>query len=212
MRRSSIAAGFIGALALIALGMPADVQAQRGGGPPAGQGRPAGPGQGKPAGTPQAGQPGGGHGQPGGSNAGGHGNANGGQPGGGRGANAGGGGNANGGGRPDGAGNPGARGGGNGRGRSNQPTPDGETAGRGGRGANPNGNTRDTEGFRNYGQLVAARHVSENLGIDFDKLKTLMTGDNAKSLGQAIQELRPDVDANAEAAKAEKQAETDTKD
>jgi hypothetical protein len=40
-------------------------------------------------------------------------------------------------------------------------------------------------------------------------LKGLMTGDNPKSLGQAIQELRPDADANAEAAKAEKQAETD---
>jgi hypothetical protein len=39
-----------------------------------------------------------------------------------------------------------------------------------------------------------------------------MTGDNPKSLGQAIQELKPEVDANAEAAKAEKQAETDTKD
>jgi hypothetical protein len=34
-----------------------------------------------------------------------------------------------------------------------------------------------------------------------------MTGDNPKSLGQAIQELRPEADANAEAAKAERQAE-----
>ena len=76
--------------------------------------------------------------------------------------------------------------------------------GRGGR-----GNAGDFDGFKNYGQMVAARHVSENLGIDYDALKGLMTGDNPKSLGQAIQELRPDADANAEAAKAEKQAETD---
>jgi hypothetical protein len=39
------------------------------------------------------------------------------------------------------------------------------------------------------GKMIAARHVSENLGIEFDKLKALMTGDNPKSLGQAIQEL-----------------------
>ena len=57
--------------------------------------------------------------------------------------------------------------------------------------------------------MVAARHVSQNLGIDYDALKGLMTGDNPKSLGQAIQQLKPDADANAEAAKAEKQAETD---
>jgi hypothetical protein len=57
--------------------------------------------------------------------------------------------------------------------------------------------------------MNAARHVSANLGISYDELKALMTGDNPKSLGQAIQQLRPDADANAEAAKAEKQAETD---
>ena len=57
--------------------------------------------------------------------------------------------------------------------------------------------------------MNAARHVSENLGISYDDLKKLMTGDNPKSLGQAIQELRPGADANAEATKAQKQAETD---
>jgi hypothetical protein len=51
--------------------------------------------------------------------------------------------------------------------------------------------------------------VSANLGISYDDLKKLMTGDNPKSLGQAIQELRPGADADAEAAKAEKEAETD---
>jgi hypothetical protein len=58
--------------------------------------------------------------------------------------------------------------------------------------------------------MNAARHVSQNLGIDYNELKGLMTGDNPKSLGQAIQDLRPDVDANAEAAKAENEAATDT--
>jgi hypothetical protein len=57
--------------------------------------------------------------------------------------------------------------------------------------------------------MVAARHVSENLGIDYDALKGLMTGDNPKSLGQAIQQLRPGADADAEATKAEAQAATD---
>jgi len=37
--------------------------------------------------------------------------------------------------------------------------------------------------------------VSANLGISYDDLKKLMTGDNPKSLGQAIQELRPGADA-----------------
>jgi hypothetical protein len=99
--------------------------------------------------------------------------------------------------------------GGRGRGNAGANPTDGER-GRGGRGSNANaGNTRDLEGFKNYGQLNAARHVSENLGITFDDLKKLMTGDNPKSLGQAIQELRPGADANAEAIKAEKQAEID---
>ena len=37
-----------------------------------------------------------------------------------------------------------------------------------------------------------------------------MTGDNPKSLGQAIQQLKPEADANAEAAKAEQEAEAET--
>jgi len=57
--------------------------------------------------------------------------------------------------------------------------------------------------------MNAARHVSANLGISYDDLKKLMTGDNPKSLGQAIQELRPGVDSDAEATKAEREAETD---
>ena len=45
-------------------------------------------------------------------------------------------------------------------------------------------------GFRNLGQFVAAVNVSHNLGISFDALKLRMTGPQAVSLGQAIQEVK----------------------
>jgi hypothetical protein len=66
-------------------------------------------------------------------------------------------------------------------------------------------------GFKNFGQFVAAVHVSNNLGIPFDQLRAKMTGDNAESLGKAIKELKPDADANAEAKKAQQQAAEDQK-
>jgi hypothetical protein len=66
-------------------------------------------------------------------------------------------------------------------------------------------------GFRNLGQFVAAAHVSHNLNIPFDQLKTRMTGANSMSLGQAIHELKPTVDAEAEAKKASKTADADIK-
>jgi len=46
-------------------------------------------------------------------------------------------------------------------------------------------------GFKNQGQFIAALHVSHNLGIPFDQLKTEMTGTDHDSLGKAIQDLRP---------------------
>jgi hypothetical protein len=58
-----------------------------------------------------------------------------------------------------------------------------------------------SSGFKNWGQFVAAVHVSENLGLDFNTLKAAMTGIPAgspagtapttqpMSLGQAIQSL-----------------------
>jgi hypothetical protein len=46
-------------------------------------------------------------------------------------------------------------------------------------------------GFKNWGQFVAAVHVSHNLGIPFAALKARMIGPNPLSLGQAIQALRP---------------------
>ena len=61
-------------------------------------------------------------------------------------------------------------------------------------------------GFRNQGQFVAAVHVSNNLGLTFSELKTLMV-DQHLSLGQAIQQLRPDVNANAEVRRANSQSQ-----
>jgi hypothetical protein len=66
-------------------------------------------------------------------------------------------------------------------------------------------------GFKNLGQFVAAVHVSKNLGIPFEDLKTRVTGPEAVKLGKAIKELKPEVDATAEAKKAEKQAKQDLK-
>ena len=80
---------------------------------------------------------------------------------------------------------------------------------------------KSAEGFKNLGQFVAAVHVSKNLGIDFNELKTRMTGSSSeslstsenlgtsKSLGKAIRELRPDVNASKEVRKANKQASKD---
>ena len=64
-------------------------------------------------------------------------------------------------------------------------------------------------GFKNLGMFVAALHVSHNLGISFDDLKTKIVGGD--SLGKAIHELNPTVDAKAEAKKAKKQAQDDMK-
>lgn len=66
-----------------------------------------------------------------------------------------------------------------------------------------------SSGFKNLGQFVAAAHVSHNLGISFDSLKAkLMAGD---SLGKAIHELNPNVNAKAEAKKANNAADKDVK-
>jgi len=67
------------------------------------------------------------------------------------------------------------------------------------------------QGFRNQGQFIAALHVSKNLDIPFDKLKTEMTGTNRRSLGQAIETLKPNADANKEAKTAESEAKADVK-
>jgi hypothetical protein len=64
-------------------------------------------------------------------------------------------------------------------------------------------------GFKNLGQFVAAAHVSHNLGIPFDQLKTKMTGPPPESLGKAIHDLKPAANAKTESKKANRQAEQD---
>ncbi len=64
-------------------------------------------------------------------------------------------------------------------------------------------------GFKNLGQCVAAIHVSHNLDIPFTDVKSKMTGTGAESLGKAIKDLKPAVDAKAESKKAQKQADQD---
>ncbi len=79
----------------------------------------------------------------------------------------------------------------------------------------PGANVQDAaQGFKNMGQLVATAHVSRNLGIPFDQLKTRVTGADAVSLGKAIQGLRPDLqpdEARRQAEVAQKQAKADLK-
>jgi len=65
------------------------------------------------------------------------------------------------------------------------------------------------QGFKNLGQFVAAVHVSKNLGIPFDQLKTTMTGPPPESLGKAIQQLAPTANAKSALKTAEKQAKQD---
>ena len=48
------------------------------------------------------------------------------------------------------------------------------------------------DGFRNQGQFIAALEASKNQNIAFADLKAKMTGATPLSLGQAIQELRPE--------------------
>ena len=55
--------------------------------------------------------------------------------------------------------------------------------------------------FRNQGQFIAAVNVSHNLGITFTELKALMVTEGL-SLGQAIQRLRPGVNADNEIRRA----------
>jgi hypothetical protein len=75
---------------------------------------------------------------------------------------------------------------------------------------------KDSMGFKNYGQYVAAKHVSENLGIPFGDLRGAM-GHRHLSLGEAIHELRPDLNPQqiqAEARRGEeaaKKAEAEAK-
>jgi hypothetical protein len=67
--------------------------------------------------------------------------------------------------------------------------------------------------FGNLGQFVAAVHVSHNLGIPFDQLKTKMVTDHM-SLGEAIHEIKPELTEGAakeESKKAESEAKEEIK-
>ena len=82
--------------------------------------------------------------------------------------------------------------------------------------------------FRQLSECVAALHVSHNLKIKFNCLKWDITGvqpakgnvsscgapesGKALSLSKAIQTLKPDADAKAEAKSAERRAQEDIKD
>lgn len=68
---------------------------------------------------------------------------------------------------------------------------------------------QSSAGFKNLGEFVSAAHVSHNLGIPFDQLRTRIS--SGKSLGDAIHELQPNVDQKAEVKKAKEQTKNDLK-
>ncbi len=64
-------------------------------------------------------------------------------------------------------------------------------------------------GFQDTGVFLATVHASQNLGVPFNHLKGYMTGQEKATLVAAIQQMRYDVDAKAEAKKASNQARGD---
>jgi hypothetical protein len=65
-------------------------------------------------------------------------------------------------------------------------------------------------GFKNQGQFLAAVHVSHNLDIPFNDVKSKALSDGG-SLGAAIHSLKPSADAKAELKRANQQATDDLK-
>jgi hypothetical protein len=64
---------------------------------------------------------------------------------------------------------------------------------------------KEAEGFKNYGQLMAAKHVSENLNIPLADLRKSMMEDDM-SLGESIHKFHPELskkDADSHAKKAQ---------
>jgi hypothetical protein len=68
-----------------------------------------------------------------------------------------------------------------------------------------------SKGFKNEGQFLAALHASKDLNIPFAQLKAEMTGKDHDSLGVAIHELKPAVNARAAAKAADQEADADVK-
>src|SRR5260370_437310 len=67
-------------------------------------------------------------------------------------------------------------------------------------------------GFRNQRQFIAALHLSKNLIIPFDQIKTRVTGNHRMSLSDSLRDIRPSLTKNlakAEVNKAEEQAKDD---
>lgn len=76
----------------------------------------------------------------------------------------------------------------------------------------PGGNLQSAcSGFTNLGLCIASLHVANNLNIPggFTALKGKMTGTKSVSLGKAIEQLNPQVNAASEIKKAKKQANQD---
>lgn len=69
--------------------------------------------------------------------------------------------------------------------------------------------TDAASGFTNQGQFIAALHAAKDLNISFASLKAEMLGSPRDSLGQAIHDLKPTIDAKAAAKTAEQEAHTD---
>jgi hypothetical protein len=82
------------------------------------------------------------------------------------------------------------------------------------------------ENFKGLDDCVAALHASKNVGLDFNCLKSNLTGvqtgadmaackgsagDKSMTLSKAIHAMKPDADAKGEAKNAEKQAKDDLK-
>jgi hypothetical protein len=68
-----------------------------------------------------------------------------------------------------------------------------------------------SKGFKNQGQFLAALHASKDLNIPFAQLKAEMTGKDHDSLGVAIHELKPAVNAKTAAKTADQEADADVK-
>jgi hypothetical protein len=68
-----------------------------------------------------------------------------------------------------------------------------------------------SKGFKNQGQFLAALHASKDLSIPFAQLKAEMTGKDHDSLGVAIHELKPAVNARTAAKTADQEADADVK-
>ena len=67
-------------------------------------------------------------------------------------------------------------------------------------------------GFKKEKPFIAAMHLSQNLNIPFDQIKTRMTGEHHMSLHDALRDLRPEMtkgEIKVEVNTAEKQAKED---